>query len=221
MSLFYFTFVFCVSTLWLASGSACKLDTCRWPFGRIVPYPWWTCTSTILSRQKTSDKSTSASNTISRTRLSFSKSCRLVLHVFILFSQSFYFFFITLTLYLKCQFVSRAIRFKKKGKRMCENWWWIQAMPLLSPKSLLRRADCFVLLHIFRVDFFLFFSLSFCITSQPGGRWRKKPRRRTFFGFRISIEFSIFLSLVMCYNEKSLTLLSSPRISSFLFSFYF
>jgi hypothetical protein len=25
----------------------------------------------------------------------------------------------------------------------------------------------------------------------------------------------------MCYNEKSLTLLSSPRISSFLFSFYF
>ena len=98
---------------------------------------------------------------------------------------------------------------------MCENWWWIQAMPLL---SLLWRADCFVLLHIFRVDFFLLFFL-YNVTVRR--KMKKEAKKKNFFGFRISIEFFIFLSLVMCYNEKSLTLLSSPRISSFLFSFSF
>lgn len=61
----------------------------RWLFGRTVPYPWWTCTSTTRNRRRTSDRSTSASNTISKTRLSFWKSCRSVGHFLFL---SFFFF---------------------------------------------------------------------------------------------------------------------------------
>ena len=70
-------------------SARCVDPTCRWPFGRIVPYPWWTCTSTTLSRRRTSARSTSASNTISRTRPSSSKSCRLVFSTLIFF---FFFF---------------------------------------------------------------------------------------------------------------------------------
>lgn len=132
-----------------------------------------------------------------------------VVHVFILFSKSFYFFFITLTLYLKCQFVSRAFRFKKKMKNwMCENWWWIQAMPLLSPKSLLRRADCFVLLHIFRVDFSLFFSfLLYNVTARRKDeeRSQEEEEEERFLDFELASSFPSF-SLLSCVITRSLWL---------------